>query len=181
MNITKFFRTAIAISALFVGFAQTAQADIVTWTGDTTSGLTFDRPFADFSDYSPSGQGVNYNAITFTVADDGPYSFTVHGLGFDTFLFLYQNAFVPNDALTNGVVGNDDAVSLSTSGFESDLTAGTRYVVVVTGFEAGEAGQYSLTISGQGLITAVPEPSTWLMLAFGLAAVGYARQRKLRR
>lgn len=181
MNITKFFRAAIAISALLVGFAHNAQADIVTWTGDTTGGPTFDRPFADFSDYSPNGMGVSYNAITFTVNDDGPYSFTVHGLGFDTFLFLYQSAFDPNDVFTNGVAGNDDAVSLTTSGFESDLTAGTRYVVVVTGFEAGEAGQYSLTVSGNGLITAVPEPSAWLMLALGLAVVGYTGRRKLQR
>jgi hypothetical protein len=181
MNITKFFRAAIAISALFVGFAQTAQADIVTWTGDTTSGPTFDRPFADFSDFSPNGAGVSYNTIAFAVGADGEYSFTLHGLGFDTFLFLYENSFAPNDALTNGVAGNDDDVSLTTSGFAAELTAGTQYFVVVTGFEAGEAGQYSLTVSGAGLISAVPEPSAWLMLAFGLAAVACIQRRRLQR
>jgi hypothetical protein len=181
MNIPKFFRAAIAISALFVGFAQTAQADIVTWTGDTTSGPTFERPFADFSDFSPNGSGVSYNTIAFAVDANGEYSFTLHGLGFDTFLLLYQNAFDPNDALTNGVAANDDDVSLTTSGFAAELTAGTQYFVVVTGFEAGEAGKYSLTASGEGLISAVPEPSAWLMLAFGLAAVAYTQRRKLPR
>lgn len=181
MNITKLFRTAIAISALFVGFAQTAQADIVTWTGDTTSGPTYDRPFADFSDLSPNGAGVSYNTIAFTVAMDGEYSFTLHGLGFDTFLFLYENSFAPDAPLTNGVAGNDDDVSLTTSGFAADLTTGTQYYVVVTGFEAGEAGMYSLTVSGEGVISAVPEPSTWLMLAFGFAAIACIQRRRLQR
>ena len=179
MNIIKFFRTAIAIGALFVGFAQTAQADIVTWTGDTTGGPTFDRPFADFSDFSPNGAGVTYRTVALMVNGDGEYSFTLHGLGFDTFLFLYENAFDPNDALTNGVAGNDDDVSLTTSGFAAELTAGTQYFVIVTGFEAGEAGKYSLTVSGEGMISAVPEPSTWLMLAVGVTVVVCMRRRKL--
>jgi hypothetical protein len=181
MNITKFFRAAIAISALFVGFAQTAQADIVTWTGDTTGGPTFDRPFADFSDLSPNGAGVTYNTIAFAVDADGEYALTLHGVGFDTFLFLYANAFDPNAALDNGVAGNDDLVSLHTSGFAAELTAGTQYFAVVTGFELQDAGKYSLTVSGDGMIIAVPEPSTWLMLAFGLAAVICIQRRKLQR
>ncbi|GGY05865.1 PEP-CTERM sorting domain-containing protein [Massilia dura] len=176
MNITKFFRAAIAATALLVGFAHTAQADIVTWTGDTTAGPTFDRPFADFSDLSPNGPGVRYNTIAFAVDEDGEYAFTLHGLGFDTFLLLYENAFDPNAALTNGVAANDDLLNTRTSGFPAELSAGTQYFAVVTGFEAGEAGQYSLTVSGDGTISAVPEPSAWLMLAFGLTALA-CRQR----
>lgn len=181
MNVIKFFRTAIAIGALFVGFAQTARADIVTWTGDTTGGPTFDRPFADFSELSVSGTGVAYDAIAFTVDEDGEYALTLHGPGFDTFLFLYQSAFDPQAALDNGVAGNDDLVTAGTSGFAADLIGGTRYFAVVTGFEAGEAGRYALTISGNGLISVVPEPSAWLMLAFGLAAVASMQRRRPQR
>lgn len=181
MNMTKFFRTAIAIGTLFVGFAQTAQADIVTWTGDTTGGPTFDRPLADFSEPSPNGAGVSYNAIAFTVDEDGEYALTVHGAGFDTFLLLYANAFAPQAPLDNGVAGNDDLVSTGTSGFAADLVGGTRYFAVVTGFAAGQAGQYALTISGNGLVSAVPEPSAWLMLAFGLAAVASLQRRRPQR
>lgn len=181
MNITKFFRAAIAISALFVGLVNPAKADIVTWTGDTTGGPTFDRPLASLTGLSSIGEGVSYNAIQFSVDTDGEYSFTLHGLGFDTFLILYQNAFDPSDSLANGVVANDDLVSLRTSGFASDLTAGTQYFVVVTGFDPDDAGAYSLTISGDGVISAVPEPEAWLMLAFGLAAITYAQRRKQQR
>ena len=178
MNMNKFFRVVLTASALLIGLTQAAKADIVTWTGDTTGAPTFDRPFVDFSDLSPNGEGVAYTTHTFTVGSDGDYSLLLSGLGFDTFLLLYQNSFDPNDQLTNGVAGSDDLVNVSTSGFESALTAGTSYVIVVTGFDADAYGQYSITLTGPGLISAVPEPSTWLMLAIGLAAVGYAQRRK---
>jgi PEP-CTERM motif len=178
MKITKLFRAALAITALFVGVTQTAHADIVTWTGDTTDAPRFDRPFADFSDLSGNGENVAYRTHAFTVGEDGDYSLVVSGLGFDTFLFLYAGAFDPAAPLDNGLDGDDDAVSLNTSGFESTLSAGTTYIAVVTGYSSGEFGAYSLTLTGPGLISAVPEPSTWLMLALGLVAVGYAQRRK---
>jgi len=176
MTITRFFHAAIAISALFIGLVQPAQADIVTWTGDTTGGPSFDRPFVDFSDLSPNGAGAIYDTIEISVTEDGEYSFTMHGVGFDTFLLLYETAFNPADPLVNGVAANDDLASLRTSGFAADLVAGTEYFVVVTGFSSVDAGAYSLTISGEGAISAVPEPSTWLMLAIGLGALVHARR-----
>jgi hypothetical protein len=178
MNIQSFFRTVLVAGAMFVGLAQSANAEIVTWTGDTTGAPTFDRPYADFSDLSPNGSGVAYRTHTFTVDTAGDYSFVLTGLQFDTFLFLYENAFDPNAQLDNGLAGNDDAVSINTSGFEGPLSVGTSYVLVVTGFDDESYGAYSITIAGPGVITAVPEPSTWLMLALGLAAVGYAQRRK---
>ena len=55
-------------------------------------------------------------------------------------------------------------------------------------FTASIAGQYSINASIQNsgdsnlnsflLIDAVPEPSTWLMMLFGFAAVGYSMRRK---
>jgi hypothetical protein len=178
MNIQKFFQTALAVSVLFMGLTQTARADLVTWTGNTSGGPTFDRPFADFSDFSPNGSQVAYRTHTFTVDMAGDYSMVATGLAFDTFLFLYQNSFDPMSPLDNGVAGNDDAVSLNTSGFESSLSVGTSYVLVMTGFSSDQAGAYSITIAGPGVITAVPEPSAWLMLALGLAAVAYTQRRK---
>jgi hypothetical protein len=178
MKITKFFRATLAIGAMCLGLIQTAQADIVTWTGDTTGAPTFDRPFADFSDLSPNGVNVAYRTHAFTVSQDGDYSLVVSGLGFDTFLFLYATAFDPASPLDNGVAANDDAVSLNTSGVEGTLSAGTTYFAVVTGFDEEEFGAYSITLAGLGVISAVPEPSIWLMLAFGIAAVAYTQRRK---
>lgn len=178
MNLHKQFRTLLTASALLLSLPQAAQADIVTWTGDTTGGPTYDRTFANFSDYSPNGGGVSYRTHEFTVDTDGVYSFVATGLGFDTFAFLYEGSFDPAFPFINGLVGNDDAISLNTSGFEEFLNTGTTYVFVMTGFDSDAYGAYSLTIAGPGLITAVPEPSAWLMFALGIAAVGYMQRRK---
>lgn len=179
MNIQKLFRTAVAFASLFIGITQAAHADLVTWTGDTTGAPTFDRTYADFSDLSPNGAGVAYRTHTFTVGTDGDYSFVVTGLGFDTFLFLYEGSFDPSLPFINGLAGNDDAVSLNTSGFESALNPGIDYVLVVTGFDSDAYGAYSVTIAGPGLIvSAIPEPSAWMMLAIGLAAVVHVQRRK---
>lgn len=178
MNIQKLFRAALATSVLFLGLTQAAQADIVTLTGNTTGGPTYNRTFSDFSDYSPNGEGVSYRTHEITVDMDGDYSFVATGLGFDTFAFLYEGSFDATAPFINGLAGNDDAISLNTSGFEATLNPGTTYVFVMTGFDSEESGVYSLTIAGPGLISAIPEPATWMMFALGIAAVSYTQRRR---
>lgn len=178
MNIQKLFRAVLAASTLLISFTQVAQADIVTWTGDTTGGPTYNRTYADFSDFSPNGVDVAYRTHVFTVDTDGDYSFVATGLGFDTFVFLYEGSFDPASPFINGLAGNDDAISLNTSGFEETLNPGTTYVFVMTGFDDEAYGAYSITIAGPGLISPVPEPSAWLMLALGMGALGYIQRRK---
>ncbi|GGY05871.1 hypothetical protein GCM10007386_40670 [Pseudoduganella dura] len=177
MNVTKFFRAAIATSALFVGLASTASAEIVTWTGDTTGGAT-----VDLTPFEIDGDAVPYFATTFTVDADGPYSFLLTGTyGTDTVTLLYENSFDSSDATVNFLNGSDDDVTINTSSFAEELTAGTTYVFVVTGYNNTDFGKYSVTIEGPGLasVSAVPEPSTYAMLGLGLAAVGFtARRRK---
>lgn len=178
MNIAKFFRTALAISALFVGLVHSAKAELVTYTGDTTGGPTFNRPLTDFSNLSQTGTNVAYNALTIQIDTSGEYSFVATGLGFDTMLFLYKDVFDPTAPKLNGVIGSDDLVSSNTSGFASELEAGSRYIVVFTSYYNNFAGQYALTIAGPGVITAVPEPQVWLMLGLGLAALAFTQRRR---
>lgn len=64
--------------------------------------------------------------------------------------------------------------------------ANTPWTIV--SFTAAQTGQYSVNASIQNsldsandsflLIDAVPEPSTWMMMLFGFAAVGFAMRRK---
>lgn len=177
MNVSKFFRVAIAASALMVGFASAAKADIVTWTGTTTGAAT-----VDLSPLGAEATAVPYHALQFTVDTDGEYTFQLTGQwDIDSVSVLYENAFDPNDVLANGIVASDDNVSLNTTAFASDLFAGTTYVFLVAGYTDTDFGQYSVTIGGPGVITAVPEPSTYLMLGLGLAAVGFAARRKAQR
>lgn len=172
MNITKFLRAAVAMSALFIGIAQTASAEITTHTGDTTGGPTLDLTPWDFP-----GSAIPYTQFAFTVDTAGEYTFQVTA-EYDSVILLFQDSFDPADTTANFINGSDDDVSANTSAFAAELETGTTYYFVVTGFDDPEYGYYSATIGGPGLISAVPEPSTWLMLGIGLMAVGYTARRK---
>ncbi|WBS04368.1 FxDxF family PEP-CTERM protein [Pseudoduganella sp. SL102] len=172
MKITKFLRTAVAASALFIGIAQTANAEITTHTGNTTGG-----PTLDLTPWAFPGSAIPYTQYAFTVDTAGEYTFQVTA-EYDAAILLFENSFDPADTTANFVNGSDDNVSSTTAAFAADLETGSTYFFIVTGSDDPEYGFYSATIGGPGLISAVPEPSTWLMLGVGLAAVGYTARRK---
>ncbi|MBB3223313.1 FxDxF family PEP-CTERM protein [Pseudoduganella umbonata] len=173
MNISKFLRATVATSALFIGLAQTASAEIATYTGTTADGPTLDLTPWEFE----NADAVSFAQYVFTVDTSGDYTFQVTA-EYDSVVLLFENSFDPADTSVNFLNGNDDDVSPTTSSLWGELEAGTTYIFVVTGYDNTEAGEYSLTIGGPSLISAVPEPSTWLMLGIGLAAVGYTARRK---
>lgn len=169
----NFKPTLVALAAL--SCFGVAQASIVTFTGDTTGGPTFNRALEDFSGLSAVGTDVAYNTYTFSVDTSGEYTFLTTA-EFDSFTFLYSPSFVAAAPLFNGIAANDDLLGLTTSGFAADLTAGTSYTYVTTGFALSDFGNYSTTIGGPGVITAVPEPETYALLLAGLGALGFARR-----
>lgn len=168
--------TAAALAAL--GLSSVAQAQ--TFTGDTTGAPTFNRPLASFLGLSALGQNVRYDALEFTVNVSGSYDFLSLAAGnWDNFLFLYSPSFSPAAPLLNGVIANDDLISIGRAGFNGvALAAGTPYVLVTTGFEATDFGAFTNTISGPGIATPVPEPGTWGLMALGLLGMGaWVRRR----
>jgi hypothetical protein len=167
--------TLIALAAF--ACVSAANASITTITGDTTGSPTFNRALEDFSGLSAVGTDVAYDTYSFSVDTSGDYTFLTTG-AFDTFVFLYSPTFSAASALTNGVIANDDLLpGFTTSGFAATLTAGTSYVYVTTGFGETDFGEYSTTIGGPGLVTAVPEPEAFTLMALGLGALGWARRR----
>ncbi|MEF7612519.1 PEP-CTERM sorting domain-containing protein [Aquincola sp. MAHUQ-54] len=170
-----FTKTWIAAAATAATFALPAHADIVTFTGNTTAGMTYTRALDDFSAPSAVGADVRYELYAVTVSAAGDYTFLTTG-DFDTFTFLYTS-FDPASPLSGGMIANDDLLGTGTSGFTVTLDANTQYSFVVTGYQGTDFGFHSTTIGGIGTISAVPEPSTYLMLAMGLGAVALRRRR----
>ena len=70
--------------------------------------------------------------------------------GWDGYIFVYESPFDPLDQLTNFLAGNDDGPGgIGTSQIaDVALSAGVEYVLVTTGFLAGDEGAYDSVISG---------------------------------
>jgi hypothetical protein len=172
------------ISATPVVVGSPDPNNIFTFTGDTTGGLTFNRPLEDLSGLSAVGTDVSYQAYPFTVDASGVYTFMTTG-EYDTFVFVYDSALNPATPLANALQGSDDLLGapFTTSGLVQALTANTNYVYVTTGFGNSDAGLFSTTIAGPGAIVApathaAPEPGTLALLALTLAAFGFSRRKQ---
>lgn len=161
-----------------------AQAATETRIGDTTGGLTFNRPLADFSGLSAVGTAVAYDLFSFSVTEAGTYTFRNLTLprepGWDGFLLLYANGFDASAPLLNGIAGNDDFNgNVRLSGFDVTLNTGVAYTLVTTGFDNDDAGRFLGIYRGPGeFIAPVPEASTVTMLLAGLGAVAFLARRR---
>ena len=184
MQTMTFAARALLASTLLLGLAQQASASITTFTGDTTGGPTYSRP--EEQPWQWESQlpypDVAYRAYDVNIlATQNPVNFSTT-CAFDCSMFIYTGAFDPLHPTANFLFGNGNYVSWATAAFGGPLDAG-HYTVVIAGEDASTAGFFSTTISGPGAFTvtplaAVPEPSTWLMLGAGLAAIGCARRRR---
>lgn len=159
--------------------AGSAMAQV--FAGSTTGDPVWTRPVAGNPPTPPlSGVGTAtaYDVLAFTVDITGSYTFqNTAANAWDNYTFLYQNSFDPALPFANVVIGNDDNPTIGLSGFASNLTAGTTYFFVTTGFGNSDSGDYSLSISGQGIATIVPAPGAVALLGLGGLALTRRRRR----
>ena len=136
----------------------------------------------NFSVLQAGASGVATGLTQFFSMDAGEtIKFAVAFVG-DDFLPFNDSAFLSIFSFQNNINTVLFNASINSAG---DFTA-TPWTFV--SFTADVAGQYSVNASiknaldGNGdsflLVDAVPEPSTWLMMLFGFAAVGYSMRRK---
>ncbi len=157
-------RSAIRL-ALFATAAISAPIMAATgsYSGDLSSvdAGNWARPFADGNCCSGLGP-VRFLAQDLQVGSDGLYSLSSAQSGYDGYLLLYQNSFDPLDQTANFVAGDDDGNGgIGTSDIENiSLVAGTRYIIVDTGFAAGAQGTFTTTVTGPGAIYFMTLPLT---------------------
>jgi hypothetical protein len=185
--------------------ASWATAATVTIAGTLVDAPAFRRP-STVSLNSLAFGDFPYQAWEFSVDTAGSYAMgTVSPVAFDAFIILYQSPFDPQNALANGLSAADGGGGLIDGVNTSDriirnLEADTLYTLVVTTLSASVTpSAYQAIISGPGAIdvcasgtgcnagtgdgggagpSEVPEPSTALLLAAGLAAVTRFRARR---
>jgi len=165
-----------SVLAAFVALsAAPASADTFTYFSGLFGG--FDRPNAGAPPTTLSGTIVPFNAQMFTVSIAGQYSFTLSAdfHDFSPFLVLYEDNFDPSTPLSNALIAGDL--------FTVDLTVGTTYIIVPTRITSGFDGAFHGTISGPGEIepvggVVIPEPTTMLLFATGLAGLAVKIRRK---
>lgn len=129
------------------------------FSGDNTGGPPWDRPFTVGDGTSGSclisatGSGVLYETTEFSTDTDGTYSIETTYLtaGHDGYIHLYEGSFDPADQCVDLIALDDDFGGTGASRIEAiDLTAGTTYILVVSGFSGtgDDFGPYEGVIDG---------------------------------
>ena len=135
--------------------------NVAVYSGDTTGGPTFNRPNGGNppTSTSTSATAVPYHVHTFTAPFAGLYDVNSQSVtsGYDNFTALYSPSFSAAAPLGHIVQANDDRVSTSRSGFFQTLTAGQQGVLVTTGFNNLDFGQFNNTIVGSPSMRALPD------------------------
>ena len=91
---------------------------------------------------------------------------------YDNVFYPGQNSLVDQFGLVFTTAGNSGGYWNLWSGAPGDYSL----------YESNRAGEYPIAISGGSLnLTAVPEPSTWVMMVIGLAGLSSAVYRRGRR
>ncbi|TWU09562.1 PEP-CTERM motif protein [Symmachiella macrocystis] len=168
-----------------------AQAGLVSYTADVSDGPGYNRPMNGNPPTSQSGFATNnfFDAQPFYVDLTGQYRMEVvaHLSGSrDSYLILYENSFDPANPLGNALEADDDGAGFPFSRIDRILTAGTNYILVTSTFSNNVLASYTNEIEGQGNInfgstSAVPEPSSVVLLGIGgiaLAGCGWRRKRR---
>lgn len=122
--------------------------DVQAYSATTVGGTPWTRPFADGTCCSLLGP-VLLHQQTFTVSTSDSCNVASVQNDWDGYLFVYGGSFDPLNPTANFVAGNDDGGGgVGTSDINAvALNAGTTYHVITTGYEIGEEGDFTNTVT----------------------------------
>jgi hypothetical protein len=152
---------AIATLSNFVGSLDNGQG--AESSGDVAGSLPGTVQFGNSTAYNDLFHAVNFGStFSFDIAFSGAFLNTTSNIGSSFGFAIYAD-----DATTT--LGNADAASGNVLQFNLLPAAG-----------AGQYGYVSNTVYDAGLVSvsAVPEPSEWLLMASGIALLGFATRRR---
>lgn len=156
----------LAVSLFVLALMARPAAAQFAYTGDTTGATTYRRANASYpvSGVSFTATAVPYSSYVFTPTTSGTYQFlstttpnTYPNASWDNLTFLYSGSgFNTATPSLNALAVNDEYVDSlydplltrqkGKSGFRFDLTAGSTYTFVTTGFNNAAFGAFSNTI-----------------------------------
>ncbi len=116
-------------------------------------GPTYVRGYGNNTTTYNTSRPVFYKAYTFISPISGAVTFQTTFANFipfdgaDTYLTLYQTSFNPATPATNFLRGDDDSGSFLLSSLTETLVAGQTYVIVVSPFDSGDTGPFTLQAS----------------------------------
>jgi hypothetical protein len=159
MNYAKFFTGALlAVAAVSAGAADLNRTTIIDLSQDNTFGHSFTggnagKSFLDIFIFTIDGTSNVGSSLTSKLSGGHNLDITSFGLYSGTNLIMATESW-SLDALA---------------------PAPGNYSLQVGGKVIGNLG---VAFTGDGYVTAVPEPETWTMLLGGLALVGFLARRK---
>jgi|GEM_PF-4601317 len=168
--------------------------DVQSYSDTTVGGASWDRPFATGTCCSSLGP-VLLHLQELQVSENDTCDVTSVQDGWDGYLFVYETNFDSLDQETNFVAGDDDGGGgIGTSDILGvPLAAGVNYYIVTTGFEAGEEGTFTNTVTcgvadvnlGPAAPVEVPTVPTlsllgYLALFLGFMLTGFLTAKRFR-
>jgi PEP-CTERM motif len=187
-----------AARAAMIDFSVVAFDGAVTYTGvslDASASLDLDQATLLVSEVKPgdsSGLAL-FDPVTLSALTSPPSSNIIYGtgtgptpLGADVILSWTAGTDTFTETLTTATSinrGTADEIGLILSGTLSDtggLFTDSPVVLILTADQAGGPGQtISLSFTNTSSVApAIPETSTWAMMALGFGALGYAASRR---
>jgi hypothetical protein len=169
---------SVLAAALLAGATQAAQAEVISFRGDTTGGPTYLRTNDTGTGYDDWRGAVAYRVYDIDLKEYASMISFAAMCDFDCGIFVYEGSFDPHQPFQHFMGGADYYAGYTSGMLNGHLLAG-HYSMVVVGDSTPEFGAFAGVVAADAAFTvsAVPEPSTWMLLGAGLALLAVTRCR----